>query len=317
MDNLLHRFALSLCLFLASALALADGVLKDYSAARIAPHTYVIQGPMGYPSVENQGFMNNPAFVLTQDGVVVIDPGSSVQAGRMVVRQIRKVTAQPVTHVLNTHVHGDHWLGNQAILEAYPKAILMAHPDMIREANDGAAERWTSFMEKATDGFTKGTRAVIPTVAIGEGQELKTGGMTFRIYAPKDAHSHTDMMILQAEDSVLFGGDNLLYKRIARMDDGTFAGNIAACDEAIRIGAKHYVPGHGPAGDVSIARAYRDYLATLFAEVKRQHEAGNADFEMKDAVVAKLKPYQDWVNFKDEVGRHISLAVLEIERDSF
>jgi glyoxylase-like metal-dependent hydrolase (beta-lactamase superfamily II) len=317
MDYPLRRPALFLCLFLASALALADDVLKDYPAARIAPHTYVIQGPMGYPSVENQGFMNNPAFVLTRDGVVVIDPGSSVQAGRMVLRQIRKVTTKPVTHVLDTHVHGDHWLGNQAILEAYPKAILMAHPDMIRQANDGAAERWVSFMEKATDGFTRGTRAAIPPVAIDEGQELKAGGMTFRIYAPANAHSHTDMMILQVEDSVLFGGDNLLYKRIARMDDGTFAGSIAACDKAIRIGAKHYVPGHGPAGDITVAKAYRGYLSTLLAEVKRQHEAGKADFEMKEAVVAKLGPYRDWVNFNDEVGRHISLAALEIEGESF
>ena len=317
MNKLLRQCALLTTLFFASALALAEGVLKDYPAARIAPHTYVIQGPMGFPSVENQGFMNNPAFVLTRDGVVVIDPGSSVQAGRMVLRQIAKVTAKPVTHVINTHVHGDHWLGNQAILDAYPKAVLIGHPDMIRQARDGAAEQWVSFMASATKGFTSGTRAAIPSEAIDEGQELKTGGMTFRIYAPKNAHSHTDMMIHLVEDSVLFGGDNLLYKRIARMDDGTFAGSIAACDKAIGIGAKHYVPGHGLVGDVAIAKAYRDYLATLLAEVRRQHEAGKADFEMKDAVVAKLQPYRDWVNFDDEVGRHISLAVLEIEGEGF
>jgi len=38
---------------------------------------------------------------------------------------------------------------------------------------------------------------------------------------------------------------------------------------------------------------------------------------MKDAVVAKLKPYQGWTNFNDEVGRHISLAVLEVEQTDF
>ena len=66
--------------------------VRDYPVDRIAARTYVIHGPMGYFSVANQGFMNNPGFVVTGEGVVVIDPGSSVQAGRMVMKQIRNVT---------------------------------------------------------------------------------------------------------------------------------------------------------------------------------------------------------------------------------
>ena len=94
--------------------------LPDYPASKVATHTYVIHGPVDYPNPQNQGFMNNPAFVLTKAGVVVIDPGSSVQSGEMVLRQIRKVTDQKVVAVLNTHAHGDHWLGNQAFREAAP-----------------------------------------------------------------------------------------------------------------------------------------------------------------------------------------------------
>jgi hypothetical protein len=33
--------------------------------------------------------------------------------------------------------------------------------------------------------------------------------------------------------------------------------------------------------------------------------------------VAKLKPYHNWVHFDDVIGKHISLAYLEIERTSF
>jgi len=86
--------------------------VRDYPVDQIAPNTYVIHGPLGFPTVENQGFMNNPGFVITDSGVVLIDPGSSIQAGRMVLKQIRSITEKPVTHVINTHVHGDHWLGN-------------------------------------------------------------------------------------------------------------------------------------------------------------------------------------------------------------
>lgn len=296
-----------------SAAGAAENPVRDYPADRIAAHTYVIHGPLGEPSVANQGFMNNPGFVLTDNGVVVIDPGSSLETGRMVLRQIRKLTGKPVTHVLDTHVHGDHWLGNQAILEAYPKAQLMAHPDMIRKASDGEAAVWVGLMGRLTQGYTKGTRAVIPTVPVSENQHFTTGGITFRILAPANAHSKTDIMIEVVQDSVVFTGDNVLNQRIARLDDGTFKGGIAACDRAIAVKARHYVPGHGKTANAKMVRAYRDYMTTLMAEVQRHYDAGKSDFEMKDAVAAKLGAYKDWSGFNEQLGKHISLAVLEIE----
>jgi glyoxylase-like metal-dependent hydrolase (beta-lactamase superfamily II) len=290
-----------------------NDMVREYPVDKIAAHTYVIHGPLGYFSVANQGFMNNPAFVVTAEGVVVIDPGSSLQAGRMVMKQLRKVTDKPVTHVFNTHIHGDHWLANQAVLEVYPNAALMAHPEMIKGA-PGRAEEWVNLVQTLTEGFTAGTRAHIPTVAIGDGAELKIGGMTFRIHAPRDAHSNTDIMIQVLEDLVVFGGDNLMSKRLPRLDDATFKGSIEACRIAADLNAKRYVPGHGPTGGVEIVKAYEAYLTSLYAEVKKHYDAGKSDFEMKDAVVAKLKPYADWANFNDVVGKHISLAILEIER---
>lgn len=296
-----------------SAADAAENLVRDYPADKIAAHTYVIHGPLGEPSVANQGFMNNPGFVVTDDGVVIIDPGSSLETGRMVLRQIRKLTGKPVTHVLDTHIHGDHWLGNQSILEAYPKAQLMAHPEMIRKAQAGEAEVWTGLMERLTQGYTKGTRAVIPTVAVTENQHFTTGGMTFHILAPENAHSKTDIMIEVVEDGVVFTGDNVLNGRVARLDDGTFKGNIAACDRAIAVKAKRYVPGHGKTADAGMVKNYRDYMATLMAEVQRQYDAGKSDYEMKDAVAAKLGAYKNWSGFNEQLGKHISLAVLEIE----
>ena len=151
----------------------AGEIVRDYPLIKIAPHTYVIHGPLGYPSVENQGFMNNPAFVITKTGVVVIDPGSSVQAGRMLLKQMRTVTKLPVTHVFNTHVHGDHWLGNQAITDVYPKVIVIGHPAMIKKLTEGEAEEWVNVMDKSTNGFTRGTKAVAATVATKDGDEFK------------------------------------------------------------------------------------------------------------------------------------------------
>jgi hypothetical protein len=119
------------------------------------------------------------------------------------------------------------------------------------------------------------------------------------------------------EDSVVFGGDNFLFQRLPRLDDATFKGSIEACRVAAGLNARHYVPGHGPTGGVEIVKAYENYLATLYAEVKKQYDAGRSDFQMKDAVLAKLEPWSGWTHFNDVVGKHISLVFLEVERDSF
>lgn len=297
--------------------ASAGEIVRDYPADRVTDDVYVIHGPAGYPSVENQGFMNNPAFVLTETGVVVIDPGSSLQAGRMVLKQLRGITDKPVTHVLITHVHGDHWLGNHAVEEAFPEAQILALPQTIQLAQAGQDTFWLNLMHNATDGFTAGTKAVLPEQPIDVADELHVGGKTFRFYAPAKAHSNTDVMIELVEDSVLFAGDNLLNQRLARMDDGTFRGSIEACNVAEAIGATHVVPGHGPTGGNEIPGLFRRYLETVYGEAGRLYEQGLPDYEMKAVIVDQLADYQDWANFEDEIGKHISLAVLEYERAMF
>ena len=299
------------------SLTLSASEVKDYPLTKIAKNTYVIHGPLEFPSKSNKGFMNNPGFVVTKSGVVVIDPGSSVQVGRMLLRVIKKTTKNPVTHVLNTHVHGDHWLGNQAFAEAFPKAVIMAHPEMIKRAKAGAADSWVSSMYKLTEGESKGTRAVIPSKSVPNAHNFKTGGVEFRIHAPDKAHSFTDIMIEVVEESVVFLGDNVLSKRLPRMDDGTFVGNSAACKVAIDLGAKIYVPGHGQSGDKNIVISFMNYLNIVYGEVAKHYEAGLTDFEMKPKIFLKLKPYFDWVGFEHEMGKHVSLAVLEYEKNAF
>ena len=311
----LLALVLSVCLL--PLAALAGEIVRDYPVQRITADVYMIEGPAGYPSVENQGFMNNPAFVITETGVVVIDPGSSLQAGRMVLKQIRSVTDKPVTHVFSTHVHGDHWLGNHAMVEAFPEAELLGLPDMIRLAQASQGAFWVQLMEQATEGFTRGTQAVIPGTAIDKASEMRIGGKTFRFYAEGQAHSTTDVMIELVEDSVVFTGDNVTYQRFARMDDGSFRGNIAACELAESLGATHYIPGHGPAGGVEIVQSFRHYLQTVYGEAGRFYEQGLPDFEMKPQIEAQLADYRDWANYEEELGKHISLAVLEYERAMF
>ena len=52
-----------------------------YAFEEVANNTWVIHGPRELPNPENKGFMNNPGIVITSAGLVMIDPGSTVQTG--------------------------------------------------------------------------------------------------------------------------------------------------------------------------------------------------------------------------------------------
>jgi glyoxylase-like metal-dependent hydrolase (beta-lactamase superfamily II) len=301
--------------FCSPALAGPNDVVRPYPAQKVSANTYVIHGPQGVPSVANQSFMNNPAWVITADGVVVIDPGSSVQTGRMVMAQLRKTTNKPVTHVFNTHVHGDHWLGNQAVLEVWPKATIIGHPDMIKQAREGADAFWLKLMSDLTKGYTNGTRAEIPTVKAADGQEFKIGGKTFRIHSSTDGHSKTDLMIEIVEDKILFTGDNVLSRQLMNLRDGTFKGVMKATDRALALNAKLYVPGHGKSGDGKFVAEQKAFFGTLMSEVRRMYDEGKSDFEMKPVITDKLKAYKNWAEWEANLGPQISLAILEIEQE--
>lgn len=296
--------------------AKAPAIRGDFALTKITDSVYVIFGPNEEPTAQNQGFMNNPGFVLTKAGVVVVDPGGSVQVGELLLNKIRSVTTAPVIAVFNTHIHGDHWLGNQAIRAAYPRAVIYAHPNMIRDAAV-AGQAWINHVLQSTDGAIKGTRLVMPDVAVDDDDTLALSNKHFRIYHNGVAHTDGDIMVEVEEDRALFLGDNVVNARAGRLDDGNFKGNISAIDVALKSPALYFIPGHGKSGGPEIARAYQAYLKSLYLAVRKYRDQGLNDYEMKDKVAADLSQYQHWALFNNQLGRSISLAYLQIEADSF
>jgi glyoxylase-like metal-dependent hydrolase (beta-lactamase superfamily II) len=311
------KFILSGLFLLVSYQSLAGTPVPDYNTHQVAEHTHVIFGPTQRPNRENLGFMNNPALIIGTDSVIIVDPGSSLESGRMVLRQLKKLTDKPVSHVFISHVHGDHWLGNQAVREVYPDAKLYAHPEMIRLAKESEAQAWLERMNTLTEGATEGTHAVIPEIPVADGDVFKISGLTVRAYIMPAVHSNTDAMYEIVEDSVMLTGDNVTSQRMPRFDHGTFRGTISMTDMLLTKEIDYFVPGHGPGGDRKIIEDYRNYIVTLYDTVKALYEEGLSDFEMKDKVVAKLSAYKQWSMFEDSVGKHISLAILEAEKAAF
>lgn len=291
------------------------GIMEKYDAIKIAEHTWGIFGPLTAPNPENQGFMNNPVFIITDNSVVVIDPGSSLQVGRALLKKIRKQTDKPITHVFDSHVHGDHWLANQAIVEENADVKIYAHPQMIEEAKEGEAENWIDLMESLTEGATKGTIATIPTIALENNQEVKIDNITIKSHLSDFAHAKTDAMFEIIEDKVLVTGDNTFSQRMPRLDDGSFVGNMAAMDLGLGLDIKVVVPGHGPVGGKEVLSNFREFLYTIYDNSKMLLEEDMEPFEMKPIIVKKLKKYHQWHNFDNTIGKLISVAVLEAENE--
>jgi len=291
--------------------------VPDRTPDKVGPNSYIIHGPLGRPSPENQGFMNNPGFILTQSGVVVVDPGGSLQTGEMVLRQIKKISKKPVIAVFNTHVHGDHWLGNQAIRNVYPEVPIYGHKKMIEMVEAGEGETWRQTMLRLTNNATEGTKVIGPNKVIEGNQKITIDGTHFNLIYEAKAHSNTDIMIEVPSEELLFLGDNVMSGRFGQMTHGTFKGNIKAINLALQSKAKQFVPGHGITGDKSVPETYQRYLTLVRNKVTELLDEGIADFEMKPAIRKTVADYSSWVGFEDELGRHISLAYLEVEEEMF
>lgn len=295
--------------------AKAPPIKGDWNADQVIKDVYIIHGPLETPNPGNQGFMNNPGFVVTPAGVVVVDPGGSVQSGEMLLDKVAGVTDQPVVAVFNTHVHGDHWFGNDAIVNKYPGVKIYAHQSMIDDVEHGAGEEWMTMVMRMTEGAIEGTKVVNATDAVEHGDSIEIGGVHFNIYHKGKAHTHTDIMIHVPEKKVMFLGDNASVNRMIR-NEGSVKGNIQALDDAVMTTTEVFIPGHGPSGAESAA-VYGDYLKAVYALVKQQYDEGLSDYEMKPIIVPELKTYQDWEDFDRIIGKHINKIYIEIENSEF
>lgn len=294
----------------------APPISKSYTLIEVAPDVYVIHGPKEVPSPSNQGFMNNPSFIVTDAGVVVIDPGSSVQTGDMLLKKINTITKKPVVAIFITHVHGDHWLGNDAIVTAYPKVKIYAHPLVKPMLDKGDGQYWIDFMLRLTKGATAGTQIVVPTDDINDGDTIMIGGLDFQIIHPAKAHTVTDIMILVKQKDVLFLGDNANNGFVVPIE-GSLPDNIKSLDVALASTASVFIPGHGKTAGKKMVHHYQKLLMLIYNAVKQGYANGLEDYEIRTKIEPKLAQWKNWTGFKNQLGKIINFSYLELENKDF
>ncbi len=292
--------------------------LGDFKFESLAQNVYVMHGPLDEPNVANQGFMNNPAIIVSDNGVIIVDPGSTLGVGENILAEMAKITNKPVLAVFNTHIHGDHWLANDAVYRKFPKAKIYAHKNMKAQAAEQGLF-WIDLMSQLTKGLSAATKVVVPNQGLEQGAEIEIDGQVFRIHSVVPGHTDTDIMIEHVGSKTVFLGDNGLRDRVGRFDGSSaISGNIEALGRMLKLDAGQYVPGHGRSGSASeVVEPYLDYLTMLQEVVSAGFEEELQGYEIKQKNLDKFEPWQDWHGFETYLGKHIDKMYLEIEEQAW
>ncbi len=295
--------------------------VPDIAPTQLSKRVWMIYSPDGFPTPENRGMMSNVTFVVTSAGVVVLDSGSSLQIGQMAIRMIRKVTPQPVVAIFNSHFHGDHWLGNDAFVREFGQNLpiyALAHTQAMIKGVEGSS--WRSLMERWTNQSTAGTEIVAPNKVVTHGQQIRVGDTTLRLHHHGRAHTQSDLCVQVVEDRVTAVGDIAMTNRIANIDDGSYPGTLKYYQALTQAaGEQLWVPGHGQARK-DLLSSYGAFLAGIWEPCLQAVKDGKSEEEAKAVVlrdpriVARASTMQ---GFQANIGKYVSLAYLEAEKEAF
>ena len=218
----------------------------------------------------------NAGFVVTADGVVVIDALASPRQGEQLLRTIRRVTDRPIVWLVLTHHHPDHHFGAVVLRNAGAKVI--AHPDKRALASEGGEDALIADWVRVVglDAMRGFEFADTPDRPVTSSDTLRLGGKTIVVTHPGAGHSPGDLIVWLPGDDVLFAGDVLVEDGVSMIVDGNSGVLLGALDTVSALRPRLVVPGHGaiPARPADLVRRTRDYLTRLQQEMRTAVETG-------------------------------------------
>ena len=191
----------------------------------------------------------NTVVVVNDRDVLVFDTGTRPTSARLILAQVRKITAKPVRYIVNSHWHPDHWSGNAVYADAFPEVEVIATRltrDRMQRTAEGWGPKFTAELGrrraalaaeqgsgKGADGsavtaevlkqdqsdvneyalFTEETvklRRVLPTIVYTDSLSFFHGGREFRFMSVTGDAEGTTVMYLPRE-RVLVTGDAVSY----------------------------------------------------------------------------------------------------------
>lgn len=267
------------------------------------------------PNPQNRGWNSNSAFIVTGDGVLVVDTGSSTEIGEALKTAIAGVTDQPVRWILNTHAHGDHWLGNAAF-ENNVEKIYATRPVIDQIRSQG--KNWVVNFKRLTDGATGNSRIVPPDTVINSRQILQPGNKKIVLFPSGDSHSPGDLLLWLPDDRVLISGDVIYSDRMPSTNNSNLPQWIKLLPELEQLQPEVVIPGHGSVTDVRGIEHLHELLTALWQSVEKGYHAGLAAYETVPLVRERLADFAETYPGMDEkLPRDVPRIYLQVEAAAF
>jgi glyoxylase-like metal-dependent hydrolase (beta-lactamase superfamily II) len=273
----------------ASAQQPADPLVRENATVKVSDHVFVIPD-------NRVGGVPNVGIVVGARGTLVIDTGLGWRNGQTVLREARKVAKAADFHLVATHFHPEHDLG----ASAFPStARMIRSEDQIRDIDEFGLELAKTFASRTPvmAQLLAGAEFREANVTFDMEHMLDLGGVRARIMAiGGGTHTRGDTAIFIEGDRVLFAGDVVMPAFPAfASPDATVGAWLKALDRLEALQPTRIVPSHGPMGDLSMLRAWREYFQTIQTRARELKAQGWASDHVAEALTAELRPkYPNW-----------------------
>jgi glyoxylase-like metal-dependent hydrolase (beta-lactamase superfamily II) len=291
--GLFAAFALLLCA--SSAPAVAQPNQPPVAVKKVADDLYFFFDYAG----------SNSVFLVTDDGVLVIDTRQHPRAGQELIAEIRKVTDKPIRFVVNSHFHGDHTFGNAAFQAAGAQFIAQAQTPRIMQNVQAKemARRQAYFKSHNYD--PNEVKLVLPAITFENSMTLWLGGREVQLMYLGPGQQDGDTFVYFPHARTLFTPGSFATRNVPNMAFTTSVENwinlldrVAAMDNVDRI-----LPAHG---DLATRADVKEFAAMLRDEYTTVKAAADRGVSLEEAQRMLTFPqYRNWRNYgriKDEIG---------------
>lgn len=240
----------------------------------VIPHIYSAIGATAPPTYENSGHNNNLSFIVTDEGVVVINSGASDRLAAALHAEIKAVTDQPVVLVINENGQGHAMLGNGYWRDQ--GVDVMAHVDAVSETVENE-DQILQRMQGYNKDKAEGTRVEPANLSFEDEYDISLGGVDIKVMHLGPAHDPGDAQVWIPQWNIMLTGDLAFHERMLPIFPHTCTKCwIETWEEKLEpLNPTYIVPGHGHPTNLAQVRRYtRDYLVDLREKIGKHIEEG-------------------------------------------
>lgn len=311
------RISTLLAIVCASYAAANENIADQYPGSALysppvefIPGVYSAIGATAPPTYENTGHNNNLSFIITGDGVVVVNGGGAYVLAQALHAEIKALTDQPVVLVVNENGQGHAMLGNSYWVEQ--NVPIIAHEDAASEFEERGFRILEGMqqlnLEKAEGTFLQG-----PTETFSDDYIVELGDYRIEVRYLGPSHSAGDVVVWLPNQDLVIAGDMAFHERMLPIFEDTYILDWLETwdNEFEALEATYVIPGHGHPTNMDQVRRYtKGYLEYLRAQIAAHLDAGGG---LAEAYYVDQSPYAHLDTFEELATKNAGRVYEQME----